>query len=388
MPKQSNAQFVDDTQSYGLKLGLNYSLTGTTSSNYLGGVMPTFGLFYSYQFSDRFNLVSELGYSGIRFRQSQSDTRYNYDYLDANIFVNYYPSFGSKDLSFIIGIKPHYLINYNTQFFQFGTYLTATDPQNKNQKGDLNMSGILGLSIAMSPIVNLELLYMPSFNDKTTLGNIAGRPSVFEVGLRFNAINIKNQLNKGMMDVQQQIQYYHKGVLLVMLGTPNQAELDALRRLGRADEIDLVYQEMAFRNKKIVSAFKEKFTFTPVYFFYDTSAYKVTSGNLNGVLLNKDLKPDATIEIPDSSHFFIAGFVEDISKYTDKTHFGLYLYNNQMIQLERPFNIPSQQISPVRMALDEDIVKYYSKQRSNYSSVPFYRYVQKMNSRLNKYLIE
>ena len=386
--KDSNAQFVDDTQSYGLKLGLNYSLAGTTSSAYLGGVMPTFGLFYSHQFSDNFNMVSELGYSGIRFKQSQSDTRYNYDYLDANLFFNYYPSFGSKDLSFIFGVKPHYLINYNTQFFQFGTYLTATDPQNKNQKGELHVSGILGLSIAMSPIVNLELLFTPSFNNNTTMNNVQGRPSVFEVGLRFNAINIKNQLNKGLMNTKQQIQYYHQGAMLVMLGTPNKAELDALSRLGRGDEIDLVYQEMAFRNKKIANAFKDKFTYTPVYFFYDTSAYKVTNGLLKGVLLNNELKPDESVVLPDSMHFFVAGFVEDISKYTDKTHFGLYVYNNQMIQLEKPFNVPSQQISPVRMALDEDIVKYYSKQRNNYSSVPFFRYVQKFNSRLLKYIID
>ncbi|MFN9583339.1 MAG: hypothetical protein ACK566_11845, partial [Bacteroidota bacterium] len=325
--------------------------------------------------------TAELAYNGIRFRETQSDTRYKFDYLDANLLMKIYTSSDNKDFSFILGAKPYYIIDIGTEEFQTGTYLGLTDSTNRNKNGTIHVAGIIGLGVQLSPIVELELSYIHSFENKSKPGNIQGRPSTLEFGLRINAVNIKKQFSKGVEDTKNKLIRYKQGVLLVMLSTPNEAELKSLESQQKWSEIALIKNEISSRNNKIYRAFSNEFKFCPVYFYYDSNAYKVMRHELNGIFLNPQLLPDASISIPDTQSYFIASFCEDNSNYTGRNHFGLYVYDNQINQLEKPFNSPSQLIS---MVLEGDPLNYVKRKRTNYAAIEFKKYVYKFNLRLFK----
>lgn len=378
-----HAQFSDERKSFGMRLGGNYTLNGTQHSSLSGAASPILGVFFGQKLTETFSFKGELAYAATRYRQTQSDTRYNCDFLDANLFVNLYPYRESKDFSFILGIKPSYLIDFSTEEFITGSYQRVSDPNNMNEKGDVGISAIAGISVALSPIVEVELTYNPSFNDKNSYTRVQGRPGTIEFGLRFNAVNIKNQFSKGIEETKARVANYHKGVLLVMLSTPNEAEIKTLESQKRFSEIVLIKNELALRNNKIVNAFRENFTFCPVYYYYDTNAYKVMRHELHGILLDKQLLPNESITLPDSQQYFIASFCEDNSNYTGRNHFGLYVYNNQINQLSKPFNTPSQLIS---MVLEGDPLNYVKRKRTNYAVVNFNKYVVRFNNRLLKIL--
>lgn len=388
-----------------MKLGLNYSLNGIEYSSFNGSTLPSLGAFYSHQFVytpqppiSRFKLLSslydfsrkalsytsataEIAYNGIRFRETQSDTRYKFDYLDANLFLKIYTSADSKDFSFIVGAKPYYLIDYGTEAFQSGSYLRISDSSNRNKNGNMHVAGILGLGTMLSPVVELELSYIHSFENRSKPGNIQGRPSTLEFVLRINAVNIKKQFSKGIEDTKSKVLRYKNGVLLVMLSTPNEAELKTLESQQKWSEIALIRNEISVRNNKIYKAFTKEFNFCPVYFYYDSNAYKVMRHELKGIFLNEQLLPDENIAIADTQQFFIASFCEDNSNYTSRNHFGLYVYDQQINQLEKPFNTPSQLIS---MVLEGDPLNYVKRKRTNYAAIDFRKYVLKFNLRLFK----
>ncbi|MFN4972965.1 MAG: hypothetical protein ACK5GX_08045 [Bacteroidota bacterium] len=402
---RSFAQFDVENKTYGMKLGLNYSLNGLEYNSFNGSTLPSVGVFYSHHFvytprpaisklailNSMYDVgrkvlsytsaTAELAYNGIRFRETQSDTRYKFDYLDANLLMKIYTSSDNKDFSFILGAKPYYLIDHGTEAFQTGTYLRITDSTNRNKNGTIHVAGIIGLGVQLSPIVELELSYIHSFENKSKPGNIQGRPSTLEFGLRINAVNIKKQFSKGVEDTKNKLIRYKQGVLLVMLSTPNEAELKSLESQQKWSEIALIKNEISSRNNKIYRAFSNEFKFCPVYFYYDSNAYKVMRHELNGIFLNPQLLPDASISIPDTQSYFIASFCEDNSNYTGRNHFGLYVYDNQINQLEKPFNSPSQLIS---MVLEGDPLNYVKRKRTNYAAIEFKKYVYKFNLRLFK----
>lgn len=150
--------------------------------------------------------------------------------------------------------------------------------------------------------------------------------------------------------------------LLVRLKTKNNT-IKALRENNHHELADIVEQEMKDKNKAIVSAFNDHFTFCPVYFFYSTESKFIRENNLDSLhFLNKDLEIDNTIK-PDLSTFYIAEFgnieqhpshvktgkydvydaegeISTRDTYTGQTDFGfgaLVMKDSNFNQLARPF---------------------------------------------------
>ena len=113
----------------------------------------------------------------------------------------------------------------------------------------------------------------------------------------------------------------------------------------------------------------------------DTSAYKVISKNFNNVFVNSELIVDPYIK-PDSSNFFVASFCDDISAYTAKHQYGLFVYDDQINQLPKPFNVPANLIGA---NLEGDPINFFRKRRYNYSIMPFEKIIVKLNNRLLHY---
>jgi hypothetical protein len=369
---------------FGVKLGLGYTLLGATYSNYNGVVMPNFSLFYSKTISRSIDLVADLGYTGTRVKQRASEARYNANYLDAGLISYLYPSRDSRDFAFTLGVKSHYLMNFSSQKFSMGNYLRVTDARNQNQEGTISGVAVIGLSVAFSPVISVELNYQPSIDNKNTSTTIQGRPPIFETAIRINASGIRNQYNTRNAKIRSIATQMKKGAALVMLTTPNNAEMQNLINAGRTEEVEWIKNELKVRNFKIMEAFNNRFSFSTVYFFYDTNAYKVISGNTQGIFVDPTLNTNATIKLQDSISYYVLSFCEDISGYTDKSQFGLYVYDGALTQLPRPFNSPSQLISPM---LEGDPLNYLKKRRYTFSLLPFEKYVSRLDSKLYRLMI-
>lgn len=373
-----------DPLGYGLKLGINYSMNGTQYADWSGLAGVNLGMFFSKPINNRLSWFLEPSFSTVSFRERETDTRYNNNYVDVNAFLYYYPSAINTDFAFIAGFRPSYLIAYNSEVFETGSYNTKDLAINQNKKGQLDAGLMLGMAVSLSPVINLEVVYNQGLTSENTRDKVLGRSSTFEVNLRLNAVALRKSLDSKNQSTEELVQSLHKGVLLVMLPTTNEKEIKRLRSEGKTDEIEMLETDLRIRNTKVVREFNKHFAFCPVYYFMDTSIYKVMSGNTKGIFVNYNLQSDTSIEV-NTDNFFIASFCEDVSEYTKRKHFGLFVYDKQMAQMEKPFNAPNQLANPV---FDYVVVKAAENKtrRPSYTTVPFDRLVGKLNTRLFRYI--
>ncbi|MFK8037860.1 MAG: hypothetical protein AB8B74_06190 [Crocinitomicaceae bacterium] len=162
---------------------------------------------------------------------------------------------------------------------------------------------------------------------------------------------------------QYYINYLRKGVLLVRLQTKSR-KIAILERAGNLAAADKVRNDQIKTNKSIIKAFKDGFSFCPVYFFYSHDSKHVKSYQLDSVdFLNEYLEIDGSIQPPnqfltaefgliqeDTAQNF-EGYSRDYKKdsikglYPNKQYasgtnmsFGaLIIKSDQFIQLPRPF---------------------------------------------------
>jgi hypothetical protein len=319
---------------YGLKLGVNFPTIGAKYEEFSGLAGGSMGLFFTKPFNNHFSWYIEPAFSSVGFRNTSDETRFNGYYFDAGMFMYYYPSAYNTDFGFILGLRPSFMVTHNSQEFELGSYNTKSLSINKNENGRFDGSAIMGVGVSLSPVVNLELIYAQSLTNLNTPGNIEGRPSTVELNLRLNAVALKHKLDGRSQSTSDMVQEYHKGVLLVMLITPNEKEMTRLKKDNKIDEANLIRSEIKSRNDRVIKEFNKNFSFSPIFFFMDTSIYKVISGNIDGIFVNGNQDPDTTIKV-NTGNYFIASFCEDISDYTKRRHFGLFVYDKQMVQLEK-----------------------------------------------------
>lgn len=378
----SQQQLYSNPLGYGIKLGINYSVLG--SERYTGSVSPNIGIFFNRAFGSHFSLFVEPSFSTTGIRDQQSDTRFKNAHFDLGLFTYLYPSEISKDFAFIFGLKPSYLTAHRSEVFEIGTYLTKDLAINENVNGQVDLGGMVGLTVAFSPVLNMDLIYNHSFTNQNTDSRIKGKPATLEIGIRINAVALKRNLDSKVRSVQEEVVNYQKGSLLVMLITPNQNYINRLKKENRIEEIKWYEYEIKTRNQLSIKAFSAGFNFCPVYFFMDTSVKQIIAGNFSGVFVNKNLQPDSAIVVS-NNNYFVASFCEDLSNYTGRMHYGLFVYDDHMIQLEKPFNHPSQTASPIYNLVLVNGDPAVSR-KPTYTTVPHERIVGKLNSRLFKYL--
>ncbi len=366
---------------YGLKLGANYATIG---SDYRGLASLSAGGFINTPIANHAVLFIEPGLSILGIKEKQLDTKHMMYNLDLHTFAYLFPDATTRDFGFIVGLRPSYLLAYNSQVFNLGNYQTKQLPYNNNKQGQIDFAGSVGVTIAFSQVVNLDVTYNHSFTNQNKINNVQGRPSAVEVGLRFNAVSLKKTLDNQAQSLQKEIATFQKGALLVMLITPNQKQLDRLRAEGNEEAYNLILYEIKNRNTRVYNEFERTYAFNRVYYFYDTSVTKLIAGQTDGIFLNKTLQPDSSIRIP-SQDYLIASFCEDFSNYTGRRHFGLFMYDKNMIQLPKPYNHPNQLASPV---FEYVVVRGEESKmrRPSYLTVPYDRLINKFNSRMYRYL--
>lgn len=389
--------------SYGLNLGVNYSLIGAENNNYSGEGNPTLGMFLqlrpengfgighptqnktytiiSDDVAKRLTFIIQPAFTVNSFRELATDRKYNNYYVEIGGFIYVQPFTYVNEFNIFTGIRPSYLTAYNTELFENGFYNNKPYDGNQNRVGRADFVVPVGMSMALSEAVSLEVAYLHSFTDHNTTQTIKGRPSSVELTLRLNALGLVNQFSHKEETLRDKINKLSKGSLLVMLPTPNPAEIEKLKADRKVAEVEAVQTEIRDRNKRVMQEFKAYFDFCPVYFFMDTSAYKIISRNFNGVFVNNDLVADPYIK-PDSSNFFVASFCNDISAYTTKHQYGLFVYDDKINQLPKPFNVPANLVGSY---LEGDVTNYFKKRHYNYSQMSFEKVITRFNNRLLRY---
>lgn len=161
-----------------------------------------------------------------------------------------------------------------------------------------------------------------------------------------------------------QINQLKEGALLVRLQTKRNS-INALKKIGKNKLADDLEKKQAEYNLNIISAFRAKFIFCPVYFFFSDYSKNIREREFNQVVfLNDSLLADTTIKF-DNKNFLTAEFgtieqdtakyfsyhsieadpdknwsVKKVSNYYGGPNMGfeaLIIRNDKFIQLRHPF---------------------------------------------------
>ncbi len=373
---------------YGISFHLNYPTLGNNLTNYAGRGMYSFGMFYQKPISpyhsnrvfNRFDFMLEPAISYLSFRDVQSDKRYNSTFLDFTGYLNFVPDRMSEDLRLMFGARPSVLLFSNSQNLDYGTYRTINnDPNNLNVKGRIDFCGVVGISLSLGKVASVELKYIKSFTDQNTASIIKGRPSVFEFGLRLSAIKLRDKLVANEKTLSQELNKRSAGTLLIMLESPNRKFIQQLIQENKIEDADYVTGTQLQTNRFIISQFRKQFNFCRVLFFTDSNAHKVNQGLFNDLFVDENLKPIESVSF-DTSNYFIGSFCEDVSDYSNKPAYGLYLYDRHFKQLGKPYNTGSNYMN---IFVGGDPMNYFRRiKTSNYTPDDFGRIIKKFNDRL------
>jgi hypothetical protein len=373
---------------FGMVLSGNFSTVHANHENYVGRGMGSISAFFqnplspyhSNRYLNRLDYTVEAGLSWLGFRDVNSDKRFQANYIDLSLYLNYVPDQMSDDLRLFLGFRPSYLNFTQSSILNFGTYSDIlSDTQNTNQIGQIDYCGVIGVSVNMGDVANLELRYVHSFTNNTNQLFFNGRPSAVEVGLRLSAIRLRDKLVKEEMNLVGDLNKRAKGTLLVMLEEPDEKLIKQLVDEAKIRDASFVRDLQFQTNKNIIQAFRSEFDFCRVEFFMNKDANLVAKGKFEGVFIDDNLRPKYSVDF-DTNNYFIASFVEDISAYTQKQDYGLYFYDKNFIQLPKPYNTSANNMG---LFIGGDPLNYIRRVKtSGYFADDFKKVLKKVNAKL------
>lgn len=372
---------------YGISGGLNFTPIGATSNDLTGRglyfingfISRPYSEYHSNSFLNSIEFMFEPGLNFLSFREVQSDTRYNFNYLDANFSVYFIPEKTSRDLKLFFGIRPSRLLNHNTEIIEFGVYRPLiNDPNNKNTNGMIDVALTGGININMGDVVQAELRYVHAFTNNNSFGNINGRPSAVEVGIRLSATDVRNKFTAIEGNMTNQVKRLQRGTLLVMLATLNKKEQQQILNSGTETDLNMQMVALDQANKNIIQAFKTAYSFSKVMYFMDSSAYKVAGGNFNDVFVDENFNVLPTSNL-DTANIFIAAFSEDVSAFTQKVDYGLHVFGRNFEALPRPFLAADNYFG---VNFGGDPLNYLRKNKYYFQLEDYVKIVKRFNNRM------
>lgn len=180
-------------------------------------------------------------------------------------------------------------------------------------------------------------------------------------------------------NAREHISSLKNGALLVRLRTSDIA-IKKLEDAGNKEMAASIRKQRQSENKKLADAFRQHFTFCPVYFFFSSDSDKIKNGQPDGILLNQDLKRDPSIalggkkiyvtEITDLEQFRSQPDNPSESHNPEVSFKALVVRDAHLHQLAKPFpffikastNIPPRRRSETEMVklLDKKLQEYYA----------------------------
>lgn len=165
--------------------------------------------------------------------------------------------------------------------------------------------------------------------------------------------SIISQTNK--LDAHGNIKMLKQGVLFVRLKTSDLA-VSALKKEGREKAAEELKLKQEAENRAVANAFKMKFNFCPVYFFYSTNSTEIKKGNCRDVLFDVNFQK---ISLLNCNDFLVGEFDE-----SNTTHLEAFIVkdkNFEQLNSPFPFLIKKNAIGVKTRTVDEIISELNTK---------------------------
>lgn len=139
-------------------------------------------------------------------------------------------------------------------------------------------------------------------------------------------------------------------VILVQLNT-YPTKVKVLHENRDANSVKLLKGQSDTIMQRMVADFNDNFTYCPHYFYIDTNADLIKKGELNGILLDKDLRPVTMAPINDTNYRIVLFGVNapPLEKYKTHTENDLY---------DASYSLGSSKPGLVLLRYNFDYVKY------------------------------
>lgn len=271
----------------------------------------------------------------------------------------------------------NYLHLISSRLFGSRTQLQNAGNARGNSFGFQNeINPLFGFELRMTENAYMDVNYIHPVSDLHSRN--------FQVSIYLNIVPIINEPSQKQLAHEvayNQISELKNGVLLVRLSTST-AQINALKSRGRTEEADKIGAKQRQVNREIVDAFRSKFDFCRVEFFYSFNSQKVREGNLKGVFLDEKLNTDSTITVDPRSAIYTAEFGTTGESSTGGINFAaLVIMDRKMETLQKPFpyytralhSATEQRVDKVFLALPLML----------FSPMTYWRTVEKQNTALH-----
>jgi hypothetical protein len=166
-----------DNFNFGIGLDANFNLIGTQFGNRIGQPMPRFSVFFSkplnkYYINSFISMwdysIEPIGITMINSREKNTDNQYGAIYYEPSFLLQLVPDRNNSDFKVLFGARPSYLLYTYSAISENGQYTLSQSgiESNRNKVGEIDFSGLLGLSIKFSQIGTFELKYLHSFTQQ------------------------------------------------------------------------------------------------------------------------------------------------------------------------------------------------------------------------------
>ncbi len=370
-----------------LNIGLNISKFSNDGFSWKSGKMPFIGTSIFYDITERFALRGSADYSPKSSIGFNPNKKIANQYLD----LTFTPSFKIwNDFRLHAGVCYSHILSSN--------FITLKgDNPNGVEKTKIASYGseqnvLIGFDLKMQENIHLTCNYtIPT--DRTNTFN-------FQVGLRI-ALNKRKKKEPSCRDFRiqnasQEINELKNSVLLVRLKT-SENSIQALINAGETEKADKMRLSQLNENKKIISAFKQNFTFCEVKFFFSNTSEQVRQKQFDQIFLNDSLQVDASISLDTNASYFIAefGYIDQNNQIdtgscqsgasSNMRFYSLRMMNNQFVQLQRPFPYYVRTISKSMKVRPEQIL-FVSPLFLTSLDWSYDETVARLNRKLEKYL--
>ena len=193
----------------------------------------------------------------------------------------------------------------------------------------------------LSKKIDLGLQYNLGLPNKISPLDITGRLSTLQIRLSYKLVPEKDgeeAVKKSKnYNTETYLPYQADSLVIIVRLKENLRRILTLREQGYLAEANEEENNTRADNLDIINAFKQKFTFIPVLFFYDTDSKEVLNGNFEGILLNNDLKRDSSVQLPQRQYLF-AEFARLFDETTQTSGmYGLVIYDDKFKNIKDPF---------------------------------------------------
>ncbi len=198
----------------------------------------------------------------------------------------------------------------------------------------------VGFSAPLSKKIDLGLQYNLGLPNKISPLDITGRLSTLQIRLSYKLVpnnGSTKEADKKRLSSDVYLPYQADSLVIIVRLKENLRRILTLREQGYFAEANEEENNTREDNLAIVNAFKQKFTYIPVLFFYDNDSKEALNGNFEGILLNDDLKRDSSIQLPQRQYLF-AEFAQLFYETTQTSGmYGLVIYDSQFKNIKDPF---------------------------------------------------